>query len=77
MGSEHDIFEAVGAVVTGAGLVVLFIAGEAGLFFGPLLLVLGLIIWKMGEMGREFSEELESLRREIERLKAYGGTADG
>ncbi|ASJ13673.1 hypothetical protein [Thermococcus radiotolerans] len=74
---DYDSLEAVGAIVTGVALVILLTAGEAGLLFGPLLLAMGLIIWKMGEMRREFTEKLESLMQEIDSLKGSGGTADG
>lgn len=77
MKNDYDSLEAVGAIVTGVALVILLTAGEAGLLFGPLLLAMGLIIWKMGEMRREFTEKLESLRQEIDSLKGSGGTADG
>jgi len=77
MKNDYDSLEAVGAIVTGVALVILLTAGEAGLLFGPLLLAMGLIIWKMGEMRREFTEKLESLGQEIDSLKGSGGTADG
>jgi hypothetical protein len=77
MKNDYDSLEAVGAIVTGVALVILLTAGEAGLLFGPLLLAMGLIIWKMGEMRREFTEKLESLMQEIDSLKGSGGTADG
>ncbi|ASJ12930.1 hypothetical protein [Thermococcus thioreducens] len=77
MGGEYDILEAIGAILTGVALVILLTAGGAGLILGPVLLVMGLVVWKMGEMRREFNEKLDFLRREIESLKASGGTADG
>lgn len=77
MKNDYDSLEAVGAIVTGVALVILLTTGEAGLLFGPLLLAMGLIIWKMGEMRREFNEKLESLMQEIDSLKGSGGTADG
>jgi len=77
MGQRYDALEAVGAVVVGFGLVLMFATYGAGLFAGALLMGIGLVVWKMGEMRREFNEKLESLRQEIDSLKGSGGTADG
>ena len=77
MEKRHDALEAVGAIVVGLGLVLMFATYGAGLFAGALLMGIGLVVWKMGEMRREFNEKLESLRMELESLKGQGDAADG
>jgi hypothetical protein len=77
MGREHDALEAIGAIVVGFGLVLMFATYGAGLFAGALMMGIGLIVWKMGEMRREFNEKLESLRMELESLKGQGDAVDG
>ena len=77
MEKRHDALEAVGAIVVGFGLVLMFATYGAGLFAGALMMGIGLIVWKMGEMRREFNEELESLRMELESLKGQGVAVDG
>ncbi|NJE77041.1 hypothetical protein [Thermococcus sp. ES12] len=77
MEKRHDALEAVGAIVVGLGLVLMFATYGAGLFAGALLMGIGLVVWKMGEMRREFNGKLESLRMELESLKGQGDAADG
>ncbi|WP_226996545.1 hypothetical protein [Thermococcus sp. 5-4] len=54
----------------------MFATYGVGLFAGALMMGIGLVVWKMGEMRREFNEKLESLRQEIDSLKGSGGTVD-
>ncbi len=77
MRGDYDTLEAVGAVLVGIGLAIPFIAGGAGLAFGSLLFVMGLIVWKMGETRRKLMKELESLKKEVELLKASRDITDG
>ncbi|NJD99771.1 hypothetical protein E3E26_08255 [Thermococcus sp. LS1] len=74
MGENWDGMEVAGAVITGLGFLLLF-AGSW--IVGSVVIALGLVVWKMGEMRREFNEKLESLRSELDALKRSGGVIDG
>ena len=76
--SEYDSLEEVGAIVSGLGLLLLVATGAVGL--GLLIIVVGFLLWKMGETRRtlkdrieEIGEELETLRRKVEGLEGVGG----
>ncbi len=76
--SEYDSLEEVGAIVSGLGLLLLVATGSVGL--GLLIIVVGFLLWKMGETRRtlkdrieEIGEELETLRRKVEGLEGVGG----
>ncbi|WP_297476324.1 hypothetical protein [Thermococcus sp.] len=68
-GSKSDPLEAVGAVITALGFVAVFLTGSYGLLVAPLIVGLGLTVWKMGEMRRELREEISSLKAELDELK--------
>ena len=67
--SKSDPLEAAGAIIASLGFVMIFLAGDYGLLVAPLILGLGITVWKMGEMRRELRSELSSLRAELESLK--------
>nr|WP_206206053.1 hypothetical protein [Thermococcus sp. JdF3] len=59
------------------GLAGVLITEGRALGLGLLIITFGTVVWKMGEMRREFNEKLESLRTELESLKGRGNAADG
>ena len=76
--SEYDALEEVGAIVSGLGLLLLVVTGSVGL--GLLIILPGILLWKMGETRRtltdrieEIGEELETLRRKLEEQGEVGG----
>ena len=76
--SEYDALEEVGAIVSGLGLLLLVVTGSVGL--GLLIIVVGFLLWKIGETRRtltdrieEIGEELETLRRKLEEQGGVGG----
>ena len=68
-GSKSDPLEAVGAIITAVGFVAVFLTGSYGLLVAPLIVGLGLTVWKMGETRRELMEEISLLRAELDELK--------
>ena len=68
-GSKSDPLEAVGAIITAFGFVAVFLTGSYGLLVAPLIVGLGLTVWKMGETRRELMEEISLLRAELDELK--------
>lgn len=71
-GAKSDPLEAAGALIAAFGFIMIFLAGDYGLLVAPLVLGLGITLWKMGEMRRELRSELSSLRAELEALKRRG-----
>ncbi|KUH33226.1 hypothetical protein APY94_06840 [Thermococcus celericrescens] len=77
MGERYDPLETLGAVLSALGLAGILITEGRALGLGLLVIAFGTVVWKMGEMRREFNEKLESLRTELESLKGQGNAADG
>ena len=65
--SEYDALEEVGAIVSGLGLLLLVVTGAVGL--GLLIILPGILLWKMGETRRTLMERVEEIGEELETLR--------
>ena len=74
---SSDSLESVGAIIVALGLLMIVFAGAYGLAAGPLVVALGAVVWKMGEMRKELKGELGRLRAELEFLKSISGVENG
>ncbi len=66
MAEEHDPLEAAGAIITGTGFILIFLGA---FLLGVIAAAFGILLWKMGEMRREFMDKIGALKGEIEEIK--------
>ncbi|NJE02618.1 hypothetical protein [Thermococcus sp. MV11] len=76
MESRYDPMETLGAILSALGLAGIIVTEGRVLGFGLLVIVFGIVIWKMGEVRRELRGEIESLRREMEACPGESGSGE-
>jgi len=75
MTEEYSSLEAVGAIVSGLGLVLMVVRGL--LLVGLFIVLIGVLLWKEGESQRVQKAKLEEIERELEELREELGRIKG